>query len=109
MDKNTIIGFLLILGIIVGFGWLNQPSKEVAEARRRYNDSIAAIAQAQQAAIITADTQKQENDTTTIAVADISKYGYFESVAKGTDERIVIENELIKLTFATKGGGIYSA
>ena len=34
MDKNTIIGFVLIFGIIVGFSWFNRPTEEqIAEQK----------------------------------------------------------------------------
>ena len=42
MDKNTIIGFVLIAVVLIGFSWYNQPSAEQIEAQRR-EDSIAAI------------------------------------------------------------------
>ena len=42
MDKNTIIGFLLIAALLFGYSWLNQPSPEEL-AQARYNDSIAMV------------------------------------------------------------------
>ena len=34
MDKNTIIGLLLMFLVIMGFTWLNQPSEaEIAQAK----------------------------------------------------------------------------
>ena len=48
MDKNTIIGFALILAILVGFSWLSRPSEEELAKQQAYNDSIAAV-QAQKA------------------------------------------------------------
>ena len=41
MDKNTIIGFLLIGVVLIVFTWLNQPTPEQIEAQRRMQDSIA--------------------------------------------------------------------
>ena len=43
MDKNTIIGFVLIGIVLFGFSWLNRPTPEQIEAQRRYQDSIAQI------------------------------------------------------------------
>ena len=48
MDKNTIIGFVLIGVVLVIFSWLNQPTPEQLEAQRRMQDSIAQIEQAKQ-------------------------------------------------------------
>ena len=38
MDKNTIIGFVLIGIVLFGFSWLNRPTPEQIEAQRRYQD-----------------------------------------------------------------------
>ena len=43
MDKNTIIGFLLIGVVIFAFSWINRPTPEQLEAQRKYNDSIQAV------------------------------------------------------------------
>ncbi len=42
MDKNTVIGFILIAVVIIGFGILNQPSAEDIERQKqqRIKDSI---------------------------------------------------------------------
>ena len=42
MDKNTVIGLVLIMAVIFGFSWLNQPSKEELARRQHVRDSIAA-------------------------------------------------------------------
>ena len=44
MDKNTLIGFLLILGIMVGFSYLNRPSEEELERQRVVQDSLQRVA-----------------------------------------------------------------
>ena len=43
MDKNTIIGLLLITAIIIGFSIFNRPTKEQLETERRMRDSIAQV------------------------------------------------------------------
>ena len=35
MDKNTIIGFVLIAVVLIGFSWYSQPSAEQIEAQRK--------------------------------------------------------------------------
>ena len=42
MNRDTIIGFVLIALVLIGFSWWNQPSAEQIEAARK-QDSIAAI------------------------------------------------------------------
>ena len=41
MNKDTLIGFVLIALVLIGFSWYNQPSAEEIEAARK-QDSIAA-------------------------------------------------------------------
>ena len=48
MDKNTLIGMLLMGVVIFGFMWLQQPSEAELAARQRQMDSIAAVQQAEQ-------------------------------------------------------------
>ena len=48
MDKNTLIGMLLMGVVIFGFMWLNQPSEAEMAERQRQLDSIAAAQAAQQ-------------------------------------------------------------
>ena len=40
MDKNTIIGFLLIGVVLIVFTWLNQPTPEQIEAQRRIDNQV---------------------------------------------------------------------
>ena len=54
MDKNTLIGLLLMGVVIFGFMWLNQPSEAELAERQRQMDSIAAAQQAEQQRDITA-------------------------------------------------------
>lgn len=44
MNRDTIIGFVLIALVLIGFSWYNSPSKEEIEAAR-LQDSIAAVQQ----------------------------------------------------------------
>ena len=43
MDKNTWIGFLIIAVIIIGFTWIQRPSKEQLAERQRIQDSISFV------------------------------------------------------------------
>ncbi len=48
MDKNTLIGMLLMGVVIFGFMWLNKPSEAEMAERQRQMDSIAAVQKAEQ-------------------------------------------------------------
>src|SRR5574344_611109 len=105
MDKNTIIGFVLIAAILIGFSWLNKPSEEELAKRKHYNDSITLVNQANEAAALL-QQEMQQNDTATkeTVVPTLSL-----KTSMGTEEFVTIENDLLKLVFSTKGGFVYSA
>lgn len=116
MDKNTIIGFVLIAAIIIGFSQLNKPSEEEIAKQKRYNDSIALVQQAKQEAemlvkqaetVLIADTLLAHDTASTAKIADA--YGDFSAAAFGEEKFYTLENELVKLTLSNKGGRIYSA
>ena len=105
MDKNTIIGFALILAILVGFSWLSRPSEEELAKQQAYNDSIAAV-QAQKAMeqeIMYQQTIMQQDSAKANQAFD---YGVFTPFSQGENKKVVIENEELKLTLNTKGGNI---
>jgi len=117
MDKNTIIGFILIILILVGFSYLNRPSKEQMEAQRQYRDSITNLRQLQkeeqQAIFKQQDTdkvEKNEQESDSLFLTRIAaKYGDFAGAAQGEEDFITLENDLLILKITTKGGRIHSA
>lgn len=114
MDKNTVIGFTLIAIILIGFGYLNRPSQEEIEQRKRYNDSIAAVQAAEEAKIIAAEEahnqaillQQTAQDTTNRQQQIQNVFGTFAPAAIGNDTTWTIETQLLKLKLASKGGSI---
>ncbi len=118
MDKQSVIGFILIILILVGFNFLNRPTAaQLEEARRQ--DSIAAVEQprAQEQALIEEALQLQQNtsaaDTSAEAIQALEAlrnrtYGVFSGVASGDDRLYTIENEVMELTMTSKGGRIAS-
>lgn len=117
MDKNTIIGFVMIALIIIGFSQLNKPSDEEIAKQARYNDSIALVNQARLETEIALDKAKTAaaidtvaaNDTTNISAKIADAFGDFSVAAKGEEKFYTLENELVKLRFSNKGGRVYSA
>ena len=113
MDKNTILGFVLIALIVLGFSQLNKPNEKELALKQRYNDSIAlveqnkveSIAKVTKATVATDSTQV--NDTTKNANS-LDAFGDFSVSAKGEEKFFTLENELVKVTLSNKGGRIYS-
>jgi YidC/Oxa1 family membrane protein insertase len=115
MDKNTILGFVLIAAILIGFSVMNRPSEEEIAKQKAYNDSISLVNEAREAE---QQSLKAISDTTAIIsqVKDSSEikktleaHGDFKSAVTGEEQLFVLENELIKLTLSNKGGKVISA
>ena len=106
MNKDTIIGFVLIAVVLIGFSWYNQPSAEEIEAARKQDSIAAAIKDnaAKQAKINEAARKAQAEEA---AKADSS--ALFFAALSGTSQSVVLKNDKVELTFDTKGGTISKA
>ena len=116
MDKNTTIGFILIMLVLFGFYYYSKPSQEQIAEQQRYLDSIASLKQAQieeqQQAILKQQSEEPIQkgiDSDSIKKAQTAaKFGDFASALEGNEEFITLENDLLILKLTTKGGRIYS-
>ena len=106
MNRDTIIGFVLIALVLIGFSWWNQPSAEEIEAART-QDSLAAVMKdnAEKAQKETQKAVKQALDSA--ALNDTT--ALFHQALSGTEQQIVLKNQKLELTFSTKGGSISKA
>ncbi|MFK8006638.1 MAG: membrane protein insertase YidC [Saprospiraceae bacterium] len=113
MDKNNLIGMVLIFICLMAYMQLNQPTEEQIAEEKRLRDSIE-LAQQTTVNITEEGSNSTDNSTTTIADLPDSlrqlemgkKYGYFAAAGNGTEENPVLENDLVKITFSSKGGKI---
>lgn len=134
MDKNSIIGLLIIGALLVGYTVFTSPSKEErAELKRKRDsiiqaektkDSLALIeleeAQKLQNEIVLPDSLITGEDTaedsirlqiykdSIQALEQKQKYGVLANAAKGTSEIITLENDRMIASFNTKGGKLHS-
>ena len=99
MDKNTLTGFILIAAVLIGFSYFSRPSEAEMEAQRR-QDSIATVAQ-QKAQM--AQEAKEEAEIAHQAQVALDTTSLFYAHRRGEAQNVVLENELIKLTFNTRG------
>ena len=114
MDRNTLIGLLLIGAILIGFSIYNSPSKEQLAAAKRTKDSLATIqaidkkVKVQEA--LAAEVLKEVADTlVNDSLLDLRRaqvYGPFAPASRGEENTSVIENEVLKITISNKGGRI---
>ena len=103
MDKNTLVGFVLIGAVLVGFSIWNRPSQEEMERARHYQDSIQAVEQ-QKAAKLEAEAAAQKQQALVLDSTSL-----FFGANQGTEQFTTLENNLVKVTFSNKGGRVVSA
>ena len=105
MNKNSLIGIILIIGILVGWSVWMTPSKEQREKIQRYNDSIAQAEQQKRDSLNNgAENVAQEQKVAEPEEKIKANFGAFSSAAEGEEQVFTIENDLIKLTMSSKGG-----
>ncbi len=119
MDKNTIIGLLVIAGLLIGYSMFTRPSQEEQAEVQRIRDSVAFAEQ------IRIQQQIQEAETAPIQTTEESAilpqekravsaeenqnvYGAFAEGAVGEKEYITLENDKIRLKISKLGGRPYT-
>ncbi len=129
MNRNSIIGFILIAGIMIFYTVYMTPSKEEVAEKQRVQDSIAQVQKAIHEAELKARTElekeKEEARVQTTEDTPIEssepikssdnyqslkdKFAAFAGSANGIEETIEIETELVKYELSTKGGFLRNA
>jgi len=127
MDKNTIIGLVIISVLLIGYMFLSRPSKEEIAERQRVQDSIAhdqmvkeeearvaaellkeEAEKAEKEAAAMADTLSPEQIDSIRNIKLRNEHGIFAKAVVGENKFTVIENNKMIITFLNKGGKIYS-
>lgn len=103
LDRNTVIGFV-VLGLLF-FGYFYFTNKEQKEYRQKkareqfVQDSIAkANAPKIDSAVLARDSAKNDS------INAITKAGIFHDTTKKKEELVTVQNDLLKITFTSKGG-----
>ena len=110
MDKNSLIGIILILGILIGWSVWMTPSKEEIAQQRHIQDSINkvnrerfvrdSISMAEATALMNQQTTETKDETFANRYA---QYGSFAAASTGDDKTWVLENEVLKMNLSSKG------
>lgn len=95
MDKNTVIGFVLLAILLFAYMFISSKnSRELEVQKKRYDDSVALVKAQTQAVAAKKDSTKP------VAAADSGATGLFN----GSEKTVAVENELLKIVFTSKGG-----
>ena len=106
MDKNTIIGFVLIAAVLIGFSWWSRPSEEDI-AQQRIQDSITAVAKQKAEQQLKAEQQATKSNVAGLAAMDST--ALFYNAFNGKAQDVVLRNSKLELTLNTKGGVVEKA
>ena len=106
MDKNNIIGFVLIAAVLIGFGIWSQPSAEQIAAQQK-QDSIENVARAK--AENAAKMAAQQKTAQAKAAAEADTTALFYAALQGNATDVVLKNKSVELTVSTKGGVVSKA
>ena len=102
-DRNTIIGFLVMMALLFGYIFFTQRQQGALEAeKQRAADSLARIETAKKKLVDTV-AQKQEA-VKRDSVATQQAAGNFQSAGTGPEQITIVENEVMKVSFTSKGG-----
>jgi YidC/Oxa1 family membrane protein insertase len=106
MDRSSIIGIILIAGILIGYTLLTKPSRQELAEQKRLADSvrIAEISTAaDKAKNATFDSIPRQADLSSPVVQN-QNLGIYSSHSKGDAKYYTLENNKLKLVFSTLGG-----
>lgn len=100
MDRNSVIGLLLIGAIMVVFTYMNKPEAEQVKPATEKVDSLSNKKEAQPSLNVSANNLPLANDS----LLKLAQFGSFANAASPINETSMLENNLLKMEFTSKGG-----
>jgi len=121
MNKNTIVGLILLTALFIGYTLYMQPSKEEMAERQRQQDSLQreqlmqelmqdTVEQASVTASQEQAVERKEVEEVVVQNKQLEEnYGSFSLAAKNRQEAsVIVENDLYQIRIGSKGGKIES-
>lgn len=113
LDLNSIIGFVLIFGILIWMMYQNQPSKEQLAAEKAKKEQSATLSSKK---VASENITLNQVDTSSASTAQIEKlkkslgnFAYSATLTSAKDTVTTLENDFILLKISNKGGYIVEA
>ena len=99
MDRNTVIGFVLLAVLLFLYLFLStKGSQDVQAQKQAYEDSVARVKAKE-------DSIRHKKDSVIYGAAPIdSNTKGFQKALYGPEEVATLENNLVKVAFSSKGG-----
>src|SRR2546423_6147484 len=99
MDRNTVIGFVLLAGLLFLYLFLStKNSQELQKQKQAYEDSVARVQQARKK-----DSVSPGNQTVIVNSLPDSVQG-FQRATLGKEKWDTVENDVMQVVFTNKGG-----
>ncbi len=120
-DKNTLIGFVILGALLIGYIFYNQKSEEAyRKAKKAKEDSIALVQQKVADSLGVSAGAKTDSLQATDSLAAVKnkvatgtdtllqssgaeKYGVFGAASSAPEKTVAVDNGLFKIIFTTKG------
>jgi YidC/Oxa1 family membrane protein insertase len=111
LDFNSIIGFVLIFGILIWIMYQNKPSEATIAAEKAKKEQLANTNKAVANQVAATPTVVVAGDSVQLAQAQktLGNFAYSATLPSAKGGFTTIENELVKLKIANKGGYIVEA
>lgn len=101
MDRNTVIGFVLLALLFFGYFYYTRQGQLVAEEQKQHiQDSLSKIKPGIDTSLVAG---APKDSTSTRIITDSSIVGIMQDTSK-KEQLITVENKLLKITFSNKGG-----
>ncbi len=111
LDINSVIGFVLIFGILMYMLWQNQPTPEELKAQEKAKqEEVVKEQNTAEEAPAKETTAEDFSATSTDSVQmaglknKLGAFAYSSTLPSASDKETVVESDLLKLTFSNKGG-----
>jgi YidC/Oxa1 family membrane protein insertase len=98
-DRNTVIGFIVLALLFGGYFWWTSKEQAAARVERARQDSIAR-ANAPKTDTAALKNESAKNDS----IARARNAGGFQKAVTDTERTVVINNNVLEITFTSKGG-----
>ena len=109
LDLNSIIGFVLISGILIWMLYSNAPTPEEQKEKEKKEQLDKQAKEVKTVTSTVAATPVADSTKNAVAQAQLGSFGYSATLPSATDAVTEIKNEVLSLKISNKGGYIVDA